>query len=277
MYHQPAHVLTQIAKGLALVLQLIRAIGIVAFVVPYATSVRRDAIIQRWCIKVLNILNLRVRTRGYLPIPTWAPAMFVANHISWLDILLLTAIHPMYFVAKSEVRAWPLIGWIAAQAGTIFVDRERGKSLSHVTQSLTQSLDKRKCVAMFPEATTTDGSTLKPFHTSLFQAAVDSQAPVWPVAIKYCHFDGTLDRTPAFLGNQTLVQSISSIVSQREMFVELHFCKPISSKDQSRWELARGAEHAIASRLQLTPTCIPPYKVRRRPPSRSSLNPTSVA
>jgi len=101
MHRQPVHGLVQIAKGFALILQLCKAIGIVVFFLPSATPSRRASLIQRWCSQVLNILNVHVLTRGYLPIPTWSPSMFVANHISWLDILILTAVHRMYFVAKA--------------------------------------------------------------------------------------------------------------------------------------------------------------------------------
>lgn len=277
MIHHPTHVFIQMGKGCALILQIVKALWLVVFVIPYKTTLQGDAIIQIWCRQVLNILNLRVNSSGYLPIPTGSPIMFVSNHISWLDVLILNAVHRLYFVAKAEIRSWPIIGRIVAGTGTIFLERDRIKSLAQVRQSLTHALREGKCVGMFPEGTTTDGSTLKSFHSGLFQAAVDAQAPVRPVTIKFTKDDGTINCIPAFLGNQSLIRSILNILAEPETNAEIHFGRPLQSIDQSRWELVRGAEHAIASRLQLIATPQPSKNFTKRPRQISLAGPPTVA
>jgi len=273
MFRQPPHIFIHIAKGYGLALQLAKAIGLLILDIPQAPPKRRDTLIRHWCCQVLNILNVRVITKGSIPSPSSAAAMFVANHISWVDILILSSVHRMYFVAKAEVRGWRIIGWIAARAGSFFLDRERSNIMPHLTQSLREG----KCVCMFPEDTTTDGTTLKPFHGGLFQAAVDAQAPIWPVTIRYRNYDGTINRTPAFLRDQSLLRSIINILAQDELYAELHFGKPISSQHESREELVRGAEHAIASRLQLIGAPRPSKRLAGHSSRLSSHNPTTVA
>lgn len=277
MFRQPPHILLQLAKGYALAFQLAKAIGLLLLDIPQAPPKRRDTLIRHWCRQVLNILHVRVITKGNIPGPSCMASMFVANHISWVDILILSSVHRMYFVAKAEVRGWPIFGWIAARAGSFFLDRERGRSLKHIMPHLTQSLREGKCVCMFPEGTTTDGTTMKPFHGSLFQAAVDARAPIWPVTIRYRNYDGTINRTPAFLGDQSLLRSIINILAQGELYAELHFGKPLSSQNESRWELVRGAEHAIASRLQLIGAPRPSKKLAGPSLRLSSHCPTTVA
>ena len=110
--------------------------------------------------------------------------LFVCNHISWLDILALLAVRPMRFVAKSEVRSWPMIGWMAMKTGTVFLRRNECRHLPQVKRTIEAALAHGGCIAIFPEATTTDGITVRPFHSGLFESAVVSGATVWPVALR---------------------------------------------------------------------------------------------
>ncbi|MDE2407013.1 MAG: 1-acyl-sn-glycerol-3-phosphate acyltransferase [Xanthomonadaceae bacterium] len=137
----------------------------------------------RWFAgSLLWIFGLRLRREG-TPLP--GGTLFVANHVSWIDIMVLHSQHMMGFIAKSEIRGWPLIGWVVAQAETIFLQRGNGDSLGLVMAEMAQRLRDGRAVAAFPEGGTRNGRALGTFHARIFTAAVEAQAPVQPVALCY--------------------------------------------------------------------------------------------
>jgi 1-acyl-sn-glycerol-3-phosphate acyltransferase len=102
---------------------LLRGVATAAFVLPHLSPALREERIRQWCSQVLRILGVKVHVHGQIPPPSAQATLFVANHVSWIDIWVLKAQLPMRFVSKSEIRGWPVIGWLAEQAGTLFVTR----------------------------------------------------------------------------------------------------------------------------------------------------------
>lgn len=211
----------------------------------------REERIRRWCARLLDILGVRVVMRGHVPDGTARGVLFVANHISWLDIWALKQLYPVDFVAKAEIRGWPLMGWLAERCGTLFVERHRRHDTGRVMSGVEQALRQGRCLCFFPEGTTTDGSELKPFKPSLFQAAINANAPVWPVAIRYPAADGSINRAVAYCGAITLWQSLCAVLRQREIPIELTFAAPLAAAGQERRHLAQQARHSIASLQRL--------------------------
>ncbi|MEV6298374.1 lysophospholipid acyltransferase family protein [Actinoplanes sp. NPDC051861] len=186
---------------------------------------------------ILAVLGVRLVRRGPAPRPG---SLLVANHVSWLDVLALVSVTPVRLVAKCEVKGWPGIGATAGRAGAIFIDRTRPKTLPGTVGDVTGQLRAGRSVAAFPEGTTFCGTEHGPFRPALFQAAVDSGAPVVPVSIGY---DST---EAAFIGDQTLWDSVCRVARLRRLTVTVAFApalRPAPGAD--RRALARAAQASL--------------------------------
>jgi len=243
--------LLRLIRLLRLGLHLLQGLAMAALVFPFVSSARRDGIVRGWSRKVLAILGVRLRVHGAAPAPDAPGVVFVSNHISWLDVWLIDSQRACRFVAKSEVRNWPVIGWLAARTGTLFIQRARRHHTAALNRQIDRALREGACVAMFPEGTTTDGRQLKRFFTSLLQPAADAGAPLVPVAIRYLREDGEIDLTPAYIDRMSLAESLRRVLAAREILVELSFLPPIDTRGKSRRDIAHAAEAAIAAALRL--------------------------
>lgn len=192
-----------------------------------------------WHRTLARILALRVHVHGATLQPG---SLITANHISWLDILVLGGQWPVLFLSKSEVRKWPLIGFLAARAGTLFLHRGRGAS--EAAQEITQALRQQCNVVLFPEGTTTDGAGVRRFHSRLLQAAVDAQRPVQPLAIRYREPDGSRAARAAYIDDMSLWHSLQAILRGGPIHVEVELFPPIPASEDRR-QLARQAEARV--------------------------------
>ncbi len=176
-----------ILRLLGIGVHLARGLATVALVFPFVSPSARIEFAQRWARRMARALGARLCVEGVAPAPG---ALLVANHVSWLDILAIASCAPAIFVAKSEVRDWPAIGWLAARAQALFLKRSSGRSLLRVKNRIAALLLEGRNVVIFPEGTTSDGSRMLPFRSGLLQAAVDCTRPVQAVAIAYYGEDG---------------------------------------------------------------------------------------
>jgi len=209
------------------------------------TGRHRPALVRWWHRRLCRILAIDVRVRG---LPADA-ALLTANHVSWLDIPVLGAVCATVFVSKAEVRRWPLVGWLAGTAGTLFISRG-GNQSRQVTRDIADVLNNGRRLVLFPEGTTTDGSGVRPFHPRLLAAAVDSDLPIQPVALRY--FRGReLDPVAPFIGDEPFSHHLWRILRQGRTRVEVVFCTPLQPPftDRSRRQLAYAARHAIVDAL----------------------------
>ncbi|MCB5186563.1 1-acyl-sn-glycerol-3-phosphate acyltransferase [Methylobacillus caricis] len=218
---------------------------------PRVTYLRRDRIIRRWSGQFLNILNIRVIIKGHAPDEQVRGTMFVANHISWIDIHALNSIHTVRFIAKSDIRSWPVFGWLMAQANTLFIERDKRQEANRMVSVATASLQAGDCLCYFPEGTTTDGNELRPFKGSLMQAAIDAGTDIRPFSIRYPNADGSANIAMAYHNDTTMWQSLRMILSQRHPVAELDFAMPIASSGHERRGLCLMARQSIAARLDL--------------------------
>jgi 1-acyl-sn-glycerol-3-phosphate acyltransferase len=173
--------------------------------------------------------------------------------MSWLDIHTIHTAWRVRFVAKSEVRRWPVIGWLAARTGTLFIERQRRRHAASINRAIHEAFAAGDTVAVFPEGTTTDGTQLLRFHASLLQPAVDEGALVVPIALRYLTDDGKVDVTPTYVGDSTLLDSVISVISARRLRAELTLLPPIDALGRSRRELAELSRCAILQALNLPP------------------------
>ncbi|HQR50990.1 MAG TPA: lysophospholipid acyltransferase family protein [Methylophilaceae bacterium] len=242
---------TRLFRLIRLALHIFHGVLTAATVLDRMEQGRRQEVILRWSRQLLDILKVRTTLHGQLPSPGQRGTLFVANHVSWLDIYALKATHPMHFVAKSEIRGWPVVGWLAHITDTIFIERDRRHATGQAVTALEQALRQGECLCFFPEGTTTDGTQLKPFKASLLQAAINAEAALWPLAIRYLNADGSANTAVAYHGEMTMLQSLWEVLKQRETRVELHFAAPISATGGERRHLSQQARHAISSLLHL--------------------------
>jgi 1-acyl-sn-glycerol-3-phosphate acyltransferase len=230
-----------------LALHLMRGLAIALFRYPGLSEAGQLVQKRRWSQTLLSILAISVRERhASRKLP--ARCMLVLNHISWLDIFVVDARFPATFIAKSEIRGWPMAGWLCTLVGTLYIDRGK-RSAARARQTVTRELERGVLVALFPEGTTTYGRGLERFHAALLQPAIDAAATLQPVALRY--LDGRGEHTDAagYVGDTSFLESVWTIVSTRRMVVELHMLAPISPGTQTRRSLADQAEAAIAARL----------------------------
>ncbi|NOT18365.1 MAG: 1-acylglycerol-3-phosphate O-acyltransferase [Sulfuriferula sp.] len=227
----------------ALLLLIMAGLVILGTLFPLLAMPAREYIMQRWSQALIYIVGIRLRIVGDLP---QTAALVVANHVSWADPFVLIACAPVHFVAKAEIRSWPVFGWLAAQAGTIFIQRERARDLHKVTHHFTLALQNGLSVGMFPESTTTDGKQLLPFKPALFQVAIEANVACQPVALRYEH------EVAAWINNMGFISSIWRIMGVPQVPVVATYCVPIMPKQLThRRDLACASETAIASALHL--------------------------
>lgn len=239
-------------RAARIVLHLLAGALEVAALFPMRDKKRRDRAVARWSARLLAILNVRSSVTGAPPARRdRRPAVVVANHVSWLDIALIHRCWQVRFVAKSEVRRWPLVGWLAARTGTLFIERGKSRPAARINQAIHAAFERGESIAIFPEGSTTHGLAPTRFHASLLQPAVDAAALVYPVALRYLDAEGNVSVAAAYVGETTLAQSLRSILRSRAIRAELRFLPPIDAGGKSRRELAAQAQAAIAAALNL--------------------------
>ena len=222
----------------------------VAAIFPFLSHQRRWQTIQGWSRQMLRIVHLRLTVCGSPP-SRQTPTLIVSNHVSWLDICVLHSVTPLRFVAKSEVRGWPMVGSLASGVGTIFIQRGNPLDTVRTNRAIVQALSRGEHVAMFPEGTSTDGSEIKPFHPSLFQPALEAAAQVVVVALRYVNPDGSVNPEASYAGERSLWESFRLVAGRRSLVAELIFAATIDVNGRARADIARAAECAAADALQL--------------------------
>jgi 1-acyl-sn-glycerol-3-phosphate acyltransferase len=214
----------------------------VAFAFPWLPRSARLALKARWSRQLLDTLGVRLLATG-------APldgGLFVANHISWLDIFAINAIAPTAFVAKDDIRGWPVIGWLCVRTETIFLERGSRAAAQRTRQHLVEELRRRHRIGVFPEGTTTYGDQLLPFHSALFQSAIDAGARVVPVALHYREAGDRPSVAAAYVGDTHLGVCLLSIVRASGLTVQVAVLPSLDPATGDRRHLAHRAHTAIA-------------------------------
>ncbi|MFC5511823.1 lysophospholipid acyltransferase family protein [Massilia jejuensis] len=230
-----------------LIVHLLAGLATCALVFPWAGRGLRDAATRRWSRRLLAICNVRVEDAS--GIAALEHALFVSNHISWLDIFVINSLHPCRFVAKAEIRAWPVLGWLAAAAGTVFIARGNRRELRHIFKGLVLVLGQGERVAFFPEGTVGQQGSVLPFHANLFEAAVDARVPVQPCAVAYLDAAGAWHRSVDYTGDVSFGDSIAAILQGPPVRARLACLAPLAGSGAHRRELAQAAHDAIQAAL----------------------------
>lgn len=234
-----------------MLLHVMQGLVVTGLVYPRVPPRIRARITQAWAAKMLRILNIILAVHGARPDKHATQIFVVANHVSWLDIFVINATQPSRFVAKSEIRDWPIAGWLCEAAGTIFVHRARRSDTTRINAEIHDALLAGDTVAFFPEGTTTRGDRLLKFHTALFEPAIANQAIVAPAAICYREEGGLPSAATIFIGETTFAQSMAAIIGERKIIAEITFAPAIATASLTRRDAAVAAEDAIAAILNV--------------------------
>jgi 1-acyl-sn-glycerol-3-phosphate acyltransferase len=216
---------------------------------PWLTPGIRRRILQSWSAGLLDIFNVQIDIHRNDPLHALRHGLIVTNHISWLDVFVLNAVVPMRFVAKSEVRRWPVIGWLCARAQTLFLERGKARAAARINVQMVELLQHGGCLAVFPEGTTTDGLQVAHFHSSLLQPAIDAGALVHPVAIRYQDNSGAHSTAAAYIDDLSFGASMWNILSTPQLHVRLIATPALDAQSMDRRNLTRTSHERISAAL----------------------------
>ena len=227
-------------------------VGLLVSVTSFARGgqPKRHAIIRSWSRALLHQAGVEVRAVGF-PSDADKPVTLVANHISWSDIFALNSHHACHFIAKSELKSWPIAGRLLTNVGTIFINRNDRKDTHRLKQVVHDLLAAGETVAVFPEGTTSAGFDVLKFHASLLEPIVAAEGEVWVVAIRYFRVsDGARTDAAAYIGDLTMLDSLHAIHDAGGVVAELRFLEAIECAGLNRREVAQRAEALIRATVQ---------------------------
>ena len=247
MYQTPY--LIKVYRTLRILIHTVAGLILAAFFLPLVQKRTKSHLIKWWCNGLLGAFNIQVKPFGQLPSNKAQGVLFVANHVSWSDIHALNSIIALRFISKSDIKNWPVFGYLATQANTLFIDRNKSQTVGKIVEICSASLRSGDNLCFFPEGTTSDGQQVLPFKSSFIQAAIDANALIWPVAIRYVNADDRLNTQMAYAGNTTMLQSIVAMLNVKRPIVELHFLEPIAIYSRARRQLTQIAYDAIVAKL----------------------------
>jgi 1-acyl-sn-glycerol-3-phosphate acyltransferase len=240
--------LLALRRILCVIAMVLRGLWLAGVVMPRRDAAGRQAIVQRWSVRMLRGLGVEVRTSGRAH-P--GAALVVANHVSWLDIPALHASAPqLRYVSKSNIAHWPLLGRLARAGGTLFIERERKRDALRVVHEVASALKQGDAVAVFPEGTTGAGYGVMAFHANLLQAAITTATAVQPVVLRYSEPGHRVSVAAQYVGETTLGQSLMKVCRARGLVVDVHFLAVEPAGEPDRRVLAEVLRERIAAELQ---------------------------
>ena len=235
-------------KLLGIALQFGRGAWIVAVRFPAWPKAQRLQAIQRWASQLLAILEIEVHS-NQLP-QTGFAGLVVSNHLSWLDILVLQSLMPGSFVAKKEVRQWPVVGYLAQACATIFVDRSSPRSARSMVDDTAAAIAQGYAVVVFPEGTSSNGQALGDFHANIFESAIRAQAPVQLLSLQYVdRTTGSAAAAAHFIDDMTLMASLKDVMASSSIQARVHIGDCLSADGHTRKSLALQAHQRIRAHL----------------------------
>ncbi len=202
-------------------------------------------LVRWWTGRLVRIFGFRIRRFGE-PLP--GAVLYVANHVSWLDIVLIDSQRPVAFVAKNEIDRWPLVGWLAGCAGTIFHRRGNADSLNQVMARVVERLRAGRPVGVFPEGGSGHGERVGTFHARIFQTALDAEVPVQPVALRY-GVEGRQDPHVPFARGEKFLPNFLRLLGGPRRDAEVHFLAAVEATPDARRRMAEESRARIVRTL----------------------------
>lgn len=235
-----------VVRLVRLVLHVLHGLAIALLRFDRLGAEARRERVRWWSLRLLRLLDIDLVVDGA---PRPGAKLYVANHVSWLDIVAINAVSPARFVSKAEVKRWPVIHRLVSAADTLYIERERRRDAMRVVHQVADALRAGDTVAVFPEGTTSDGTGLLPFHANILQAAIATEAPVQPIALRYSDARHAVSPAVAYVGDTSLVQSLWWVVRARSLRVRVGFLSAEGTRHADRRALAQGLADRIAAHL----------------------------
>ncbi len=218
----------------------------ILFFIRFYDEAKTAKVLRAWSFKLMKILDIRLVVEGNPP-QQLHNTLIVANHISWLDILVIFTVIKPRFVAKKEISHWPIIGRLTKLGNTVFIERENKRDIMQVNQQLSKELAVGNCIAVFPEGTTSDGLGVNKFKPSLFEPVYRSKGWIIPIAIQYLDAQRNITTRPAFVGDISLLRSVWKVLTCYQLTIKVIFNEVLDSHQYtSRSHLANIAQQQIA-------------------------------
>ncbi|MCW7537430.1 1-acyl-sn-glycerol-3-phosphate acyltransferase [Aquabacterium sp. A7-Y] len=228
------------------VLHVLRGLAIVLLLFGGLDAAGRRGHVLRWSQRLLALAGVGLRVDGQ---PHPGAKLYVANHVSWLDIVAINAVSPARFVSKSEVKRWPLLNRLVDAADTLYIERERRRDALRVVHQVAEALQAGDTVAVFPEGTTSDGRHVLPFHANLLQAAIATATPVQPVALRYSDAGHAVSPAAAYVGDTNLVSSLWQVLTAEGLVVRVRLLPAEGTAGAERRVLSEQVREKIAAGL----------------------------
>jgi len=228
--------LAALGRLLRVVLHLLQGVWIIHRAFPTLSPTEREERVQAWARAMLSHLAIKLVVNGQPPLA--GPVLLVANHISWLDIVVMHAARHCRFVSKADIQRWPVVGTLADAAGTLYIERESRRDALRVVHHMAERLQAGDVLAVFPEGTTGDGAHVMPFHANLLQAPISAQVPVQPVALHFVDcVTGAMSFAPCYIGDDTLLQSVWRTLTTPNLEAVVSFGAPqqADGRDRRTW------------------------------------------
>lgn len=223
---------------------LLRGLWTIVWRFPRLSAQQRDARVQSWAQGLLHRVGVVLQVHGTPPVN--GPVLLVANHLSWLDIPVLHAARHCRFISKSDVGGWPLLATLSGAAGTLYIDRNSRRDTLRMVEAMAGALHQRDVLAVFPEGTTGDGSALLPFRPNLLEAAVQTDAPVQPVGLRFIDpASGADSPAPLYVGDTTLVASLWRTLSAPAVIARVHYGTPDTARGRDRRTWAKDLQAEV--------------------------------
>lgn len=203
---------------------------------------RRHGVVRWWLGACTRLAGIRVEVHGR---PTEGASLVVANHVSWMDIVVVGGLQPLSFLSKSEIARWPVVGYLARKAGTLFINRGAGAETA--TRVIGERLRTGASVIFFPEGTTSDGVEIRRFHPRLFTAAIDAGVPVQPVSISYpCEnsLNGVNPKAP--YRNAAFLPHALSVIGESRVRAVVRYASSVPSNGDRRRLAEKARELMVA-------------------------------
>jgi 1-acyl-sn-glycerol-3-phosphate acyltransferase len=234
-----------IAKFLRVIVQVLRGYWTIRTTFPKLSEEQQARYVEVWARGMLAIIGIEVRVKGH---PAQGPVLMAANHISWLDILVMHAACHCRFVAKSEIRSWPLVGVLTTGGGSLYIERSSNRDAMRVVHQMAEALQQGQVLAVFPEGVTGDGITVQPFHANLLQAAISAQAPIQPIALQFIDAQThDISLAPCYRDDDTLVSSLWRTLCAPPLLAQVRYGDKQHAEGRSRREWAQDLQATVAN------------------------------
>jgi 1-acyl-sn-glycerol-3-phosphate acyltransferase len=212
---------------------------------PKLNDAQQARYVEVWARGMLAIIGIEVRVKGH---PAPGPVLMAANHISWLDILVMHAACHCRFVAKSEIRAWPVLGVLTTGGGSLYIERGSRNDAMRVVHQMASALQQGQVLAVFPEGVTGDGITVQPFHANLLQAAISAEAPIQPIALQFIDAQTQdISLAPCYRNDDTLIRSLWRTLCAPSLLAQVRYGDTQMAQGRNRREWAQDLQATVAA------------------------------